>query len=278
MNIISLGAGVQSSTMALMAAKGELGYHVDCAIFADTGAEPQKIYDWLNWLEMQCPFPVHRVSNGSLLDNIMSEAVKNGTDTDRFVSVPFFTDHKGSAGMTRRQCTREFKIEPIQRKVRELLGLQRGQRGPREVVVQQLIGISMDEIQRMKDSGKRYIRNVYPLIDKGMSRWHCLEWMKENGYPMPPKSACTFCPYHDDAMWRDMKLNDPDSWDQAVAVDRHIRGGESAVASRHVSNLYLHRSLKPLEEVDLRSAEDYGQKTMFDPLGFNNECEGMCGV
>ena len=41
-HIISLGAGVQSSTMALMAAHGEIGPMPDCAIFADTGAEPQK--------------------------------------------------------------------------------------------------------------------------------------------------------------------------------------------------------------------------------------------
>lgn len=34
---LSLGAGVQSTTMALMAAHGEIGPMPDCAIFADTG-------------------------------------------------------------------------------------------------------------------------------------------------------------------------------------------------------------------------------------------------
>ena len=36
LRVISLGAGVQSSVMALMAAKGEIGPMPDCAIFADT--------------------------------------------------------------------------------------------------------------------------------------------------------------------------------------------------------------------------------------------------
>src|SRR3990167_1759221 len=66
MNIISLGAGVQSSTMALMAAHGEITPMPDCAIFADTQAEPKSVYTWLDWLEKQLPFPVHRVTKGDL--------------------------------------------------------------------------------------------------------------------------------------------------------------------------------------------------------------------
>tara|TARA_R110001606_G_scaffold340650_1_gene488896 strand:- start:353 stop:583 length:231 start_codon:yes stop_codon:yes gene_type:complete len=60
--ILSLGAGVQSSTLALMIEKG-LVPMIDAAIFADTGAEPKKVYEWLNWLEKQVSFPVLRVVN-----------------------------------------------------------------------------------------------------------------------------------------------------------------------------------------------------------------------
>ena len=38
LRILSLGAGVQSSTLALMVANGEID-PVDCAIFADTQSE-----------------------------------------------------------------------------------------------------------------------------------------------------------------------------------------------------------------------------------------------
>jgi len=48
--VISLGAGVQSSTMALMAANGELP-KPDCAIFADTGYEPKAVYRYLEFLK-----------------------------------------------------------------------------------------------------------------------------------------------------------------------------------------------------------------------------------
>ena len=44
LRVLSLGAGVQSSTLALMASRGEIGPMPDCAIFADTGAEPAKVY------------------------------------------------------------------------------------------------------------------------------------------------------------------------------------------------------------------------------------------
>ncbi len=50
-HIISLGAGVQSSTMALMAAHGEIEPMPDAAIFADTQNEPQRVYEWLDWLD-----------------------------------------------------------------------------------------------------------------------------------------------------------------------------------------------------------------------------------
>ncbi|MFN7318887.1 MAG: hypothetical protein ACK5S6_05195, partial [bacterium] len=53
-NVISLGAGVQSSCMALMASRNELlDIKVDFAIFADTQDESKKVYDWLDWLENQ---------------------------------------------------------------------------------------------------------------------------------------------------------------------------------------------------------------------------------
>lgn len=266
LHIISLGAGVQSSTMALMAAHGEIEPMPHCAIFADTGAEPRGVYEWLDWLETKLPFPVHRVMwKEGLLENIKG-ALKGG----RFAGAPFYTESDGiREGLLRRQCTREFKIQPIERKVRELLGLKHGQRGPKELAVVMWQGISQDEIQRARTSLLSWQQFRYPLLEKRMHRFDCLQWMDKAGYPRPVKSACTFCPYHDDAMWRDMKLNDKDSWDQAVEVDRMIRNGVRGTKQR----LYLHRSLLPLEEVDFRSAEDVGQVDMFSA-----ECEGMCGL
>ena len=265
-NIISLGAGVQSSVMALMAASGEITPMPDCAIFADTGWEPQRVYDWLDWLETQLPFPVYRVSKGNLRDDTVNSFQKGS-----FASIPFFTESNSvGGGLLRRQCTREYKIEPITKKIRELMGLQPRQRAKGKIKVSLWIGISSDEIIRMKPNRETWITNKWPLIDQNMSREDCLRWMKKFNYPKPEKSSCIGCPYHDDAAWREMKINDPKSWDDAVEVDRLIRGGVRGTKQK----LFMHRALKPLEEVDFRNLEDMGQQR----LEFGDECEGMCGV
>lgn len=71
---LSLGAGVQSTTLALMAAHGEIGPMPDCAIFADTGWEPEAVYRHLEWLMSGnvLPFPVHIVSSGNIRDDLVA--------------------------------------------------------------------------------------------------------------------------------------------------------------------------------------------------------------
>lgn len=267
LTVLSLGAGVQSSTLALMCAAGEVTPMPDCAIFADTQSEPRAVYAWLDWLEGRLPFPVRRVTKGSLRQMIL-DSTKGVT---RFAGAPFFTtaDTERGGGMLRRQCTREFKVEPIHKMLREMVGLAPRQRAPKEILVRQYIGISADEALRMKPAREHWIENRWPLIELDMTRGHCLEWLDAHGYPRPGKSACTFCPYHDDRMWRDMKAQDPESFADAVRVDEAIRNGVKGIKER----LYLHSSMRPLAEVDFRQAEDFGQVEMF-----NNECEGMCGV
>jgi len=258
MNIISLGAGVQSSVMALMAAHGELP-RPDCAIFADTQWEPQYVYHHLDWLETHLPFPVHRVSKG----DIRSAAVSGG-----FSEIPFFGLEGNKKTMGRRQCTFDFKINPIRQKLRELLGLKKGERA-KGIKVNTWIGISTDEAGRMKPSRDPWNNNVWPLIEKNMSRQDCLRWFEKH-YPnrVLAKSACIGCPFHNDRDWREMKINDPRSFVDAVKFDIEIRTSGSTGAQQ-----FVHASRKPLGEVDFRNLEDKGQINMF-----NNECEGMCGV
>jgi hypothetical protein len=261
LNIISLGAGVQSSTMALMAKHGEITPLPDCAIFADTQAEPQGVYDWLDWLERELPFPVHRVTAGNLYDDL----IKSAETKVRVSNPPLFT---GNSALLVRKCTVDYKVMPIRKKQREMLGLAKWQRC-KDVKITQWIGISLDEAHRMKPSQDKYVQHRWPLIDLRMTRNDCLLWMKRNGYPKPPKSACTFCPYHDNGMWRDMKENDPLSFQQAVVMDKAIRNGIGGTTEQ----LFLHRSKQPLDEVDLSTPEEHGQGWLF-----GNECEGMCGV
>src|SRR5688500_14335302 len=89
-HIISLGAGVQSSTMALMAAAGEIEPMPVAAIFADTQAEPASVYRWLDWLEANLPFPVHRVTKGSLEAKSLRMKVSKKGSRYSVTDIPFF--------------------------------------------------------------------------------------------------------------------------------------------------------------------------------------------
>jgi hypothetical protein len=275
LRVLSLGAGVQSSTLALMAARGEID-PPDCAVFADTQSEPAAVYRWLDWLETQLPFPVHRVTAGSLHQEVVGAAEgANGA----WARPPFFIRNPdGSVGMMNRQCTQDYKLEPILKHVRGMIGLRPRQsvrhflklkKGePVPALTEQWIGISTDEIIRLKRSHVAYIHNRHPLVEARMSRRDCLRWMEERQYPRPPKSACFFCPYHTNAMWRQMRDDDPTSWAEAVRLDHLLRAGRLRAWR---GQAYLHRSGVPLDEADL-AAPDL-------PLaGFLGECEGMCGV
>ena len=264
LHLISLGAGVQSSTMALMAAHGEITPMPYAAIFADTKAEPASVYRWLEWLVEQLPFPVIRVTYQNGLTKAMEASKTRGVLTG---SPPWFTKGKeGLATPVRRACTNDYKVHPIQKKVRELSGAKRGDKNKAFL----WIGISRDEAHRMKPSRYPHYSNIWPLIDKRMTRRDCLVWMTKNGYPEPPKSSCVYCPYHSDNHWRGIRDNDPDGWKEAIRVDHLIRDGQRRNGK---APMFAHRSLVPLDEVDLSTDFDRGQMNLF-----GNECEGMCGV
>lgn len=273
MNILSLGAGVQSTTMALMAARGEITPMPDVALFADTGWEPKKVYDHLSWLMSSnvLPFPVHIVDNGNIREDIDTVAAgEKIAGKGRVANAPFFAVGKDGKGVPiRRQCTEHYKVTPINRWIREKLGLLPRRRLPKEPVCDVWIGISLDEVHRMKPARDTWQSRRWPLIEARMTRNDCLRWMERNGYPLPPKSSCIGCPFHSDSEWRRVRES-PDEWADAIEVDRIIRDdfGQSIK-----SQLFLHRSLVPLNKVDLSTLEDEGQTNMF-----GNECEGMCGV
>jgi 3'-phosphoadenosine 5'-phosphosulfate sulfotransferase (PAPS reductase)/FAD synthetase len=266
LRVLSLGAGVQSTTLALMAAAGEIEAP-DCAIFADTHWEPASVYTHLGWLEPLLPFPVHHVSAGDIRANI---ATRRNTTGGRYAAIPFFMlNQDGTKGMGRRQCTSEYKIEPINRKIRELLGKQPRQRIPADAV-DLLIGISADEAQRAKPSRTAWTRKTFPLLDLGMRRSDCLAWLAKHQHPTPPKSACIGCPFTSDHRWMDRRRNQPAEWADAVEADRQLRTGH-ARGMRGVE--FMHSQRVPLDEVDFSRIDPDRQPDLF-----GNECEGMCGV
>ena len=272
-HVISLGAGVQSTTMFLMACHGEIAPKPDFAVFADTGWEPRRVYKHLEWLRLkgdEFGIPIIIAQKGNIRDDLLAavQADVESRDTVRFANFPFFVKNRdGSISMLKRQCTKEYKIEVIQKAIRQHLGYQPRQRIPKGTVIE-WIGISTDEIMRVKPSWVPWIEHRWPLIEKSMNRLDCMQWLQRHGYPIPPKSSCIGCPFHDDRLWLEIKRDSPDEWAEAVHVDREIRK-----LKRFKGEAYLHRSGVPLDQVDLNE----NQLDLFDD-GFINECEGMCGV
>lgn len=257
LTVLSLGAGVQSTTMALMAAHGELMPMPDCAIFADTQWEPAAVYRHLDQLEKALPFPVYRVTGGDL----RSEAIAGRSDrAGDYAAVPWHLIRPdGEQTLGRRQCTSHYKLEPIRRKVRELLNGKTPKAG-----CEMWVGISTDEAFRMRPSRVQFIVTRWPLIERGINRAACRRWLELHGWNAP-RSACIGCPLRSYDEWR--LLTDEEVAD-AIQVDEAIRH-----QADHKGEQFMHRSGRPLASVDLRSDAEQGQPDLF-----LNECEGMCGV
>ena len=252
LDVISLGWGLQSFTLAAMAALGDLG-PVAAAIHADTTHEATDTYtfaqEWGPWLEKHGVkvITVKAINANIIIDRPGGEII-----------IPAFTNTAGKGGMLRRQCTNRWKIQPIRQ------WLQANRCGQR---VEIMMGISVDEASRMRDSDVKYITNSYPLIDRRMSRHDCAKWLEAHNLPLPPKSACVFCPFHDTSAWRTLKISGNGDWEIAVELDKRIRN------VRPPHDLFLHPARIPLSDVDLSNAEDRGQLNLWD-----NECAGVCGV
>ncbi|OBK22533.1 hypothetical protein [Mycobacterium asiaticum] len=245
MRILSLGAGVQSTTLALMACDGTLP-GLDAAIFADTCYEPEAVYAQVNRLDKvltAAGIPLYRVSKGNLREDSINP-------DHRFASVPYFIRNPdGSEGMGRRQCTAEYKLAPINRKVRELLGAKPPdfRTVPRGRVAEQWIGFSTDEMHRANDRRETlYAIKRFPLLEIGMSRKDCQRYLERVGWGHTVKSACIGCPFHGNRQWREMRDNHPDEWADAVEWDKQLRKGGARGLPLN-GEAFLHRSRVPLD-------------------------------
>ena len=271
--VASIGAGVQSTVMLLMALRGDTEFRPDFAVFADTGAEPKSVYQHLNWLRLEATRLGGRVdviaqaeSISQWLERYIKQRGRRADGTAAMLRpVPFFRASDG-AFPRRRQCTADWKIRPINTFIRHnVLGLKYRQRvGDRRVM--QLIGISTDEAHRMRPSREKYIINAWPLIDAGMSRADCRRWFDDH-YPGRhlPRSACTFCPFKSRAELQDMRTNQPDEWQALLRLDARM--------IEHTGHMIKD---KPLAVID-RELRSKAQVVESEGL-WGNDCGGGCGL
>ena len=262
---LSLGAGVQSSVLALLADTDRLPTPV-AAIFADTRWEPPHVYDTLEYLQDRLSYPVEVVSAGSLPDD-MIHGMATG---ERWVSVPFFTRPDG---MMRRQCTNEYKIRPVHKKIRELEGLRPRQRYPKtRPPVTMWMGLTWDEMERMKTTQDHWwVQLGYPLIDLKLRRSDMADLWADlaPGAPQPGKSACIGCPYHTKANWIALDEAYPHLVHDTAGIEEVLQGYSRQAG---VHEPYMHRDRIPL----LEAIDKSRQQQVLD-LGDAAPCDsGWC--
>jgi len=279
-HILNLGAGVQSTMLYLLAVqRHEVMPPLDCAIFADTGEEPQAVYEHLEWLKgLKGPEILVRDIDGRRLgDDLLRGTVgRTGRTGRRFATIPAFT---ANGGMGKRQCTKEYKVDVIERCIRrDIVGLKPRQRFPKaDVHVHQYMGLSFDESKRVLRVNKRFMEIPwgtphFPLFETNTTRSGAKGWLARQSIPhQVPRSACVFCPYHDQCEWRAIR-DVPFDWERACEIDDGLRSPLYACSRGRREQAYVHRSCVPLRDADL---------SIPDPpleFGFVRECEGMCGV
>lgn len=276
---VSWGGGVQSTYIAEAVMRGDLGPTPDLFVFADTGDEPDEVYEHVEFMfkrmrahGLTC-LEVRRENYPSLSEH----TVGNASIGKRGISMPpmYVEAADGKPTPVRRGCTFDFKSKVLDKAVKRHFGVPRRKRGGtyNGPVIDQWLGISLDERQRMRESQDHWRRFVYPLVDGFIKRQDCIRYLTKHGI-RAPRSACVYCPFHSNKEWRRIKAM-PHEWAKAVEFERKVIAAFKEHG--HVAGLrtvpYLHPQRVPLDQVNLGEA----QGELFSG-GFNNECAGICGV
>ena len=176
--VISYGGGVQSTALVVLSLSEQWRVdeivHVDL-MDAESPATREYVARFREWLQRE---------HGRDITVIERNMYRDMLDNPGFTPVPWRIAD-GSA-MLSRQCTRQYKVQPLQRYLYD--------RYPGERIGL-VLGISVDEYHRMRDSSAARIEHVYPLVDRRLTRWQCRDIIERAGLSVPYKSSCWFCPY-----------------------------------------------------------------------------------
>ena len=252
--VLSLGGGLQSTTLLLMSLHGEIPMPCEAAVFADTGWERAGTYETVEWLtEYAAGFgvKVHTVTKGDIRHD----------NTNGVITMPVFTENlMGKPVLNGRHCTGLYKTKPTNKLVRQLTN------PTTDNPTYLWLGFSVDEATRMKPHRFKQLLYRYPLIEKRITRGGCYHWLKKNGFDTPVKSACIGCPFHNNETWQ--HLSDEELAD-ASEVEKLMQLNYEHTNLK--SKPYLHHTLTPISDKPFAKPE--GQ------LEFDSEgeiCSGNC--
>lgn len=242
-HILSFGGGVNTAALMILLIQEQMP--LDEVVFADTGGEVPETYDYLkvaaDYLETHgIPFRVvaNRVQGRDLYANCWHRRV-----------IP---------SAVWRWATRDFKVRPIFKYYRSF-----------NAHIDQYVGIAWDEVERMKDSTVDYVTNVYPLIERRMTRNDCIRLIEAEGLPVPVKSGCFFCPFNSLDRWAWIHEKHPQLFERAIQLEENSKHFPNQRLSDQV---YRHRQKVTMRELGERLAQKYlgGLEVVQEPCG--SEC------
>ena len=262
----SSGGGVQSTAALVLSAQGEIDFpvHLFCNVGDDS--EGPETLDYVRAVAM--PYAaahgidyreLHRTRRDGTTETLLGRLTKEGS---RSLNIPVRMSN-GAPGT--RACTMDFKLRVIAKWLK-------AHGASPDTPAHVGIGFSTDELHRVGNARPRPFEIVeYPLIDLGISRDRCAAIITAAGLPVPPKSACWFCPFHRPSRWAEMRRDDPAHYWAAVDLERLMNDRRDQLGKDHV---YLSRFGRPLDQ-----AIGEAQTALFDADGWGETCdEGVCFV
>lgn len=243
----SCGGGTQSGAVAVLIGSGKLP-KPDICFMTDTGFEKSGTWPFVNEFIRD-----HLARVGSHLEVVPASeftqvSFYSGPGT---ILLPGYTTQSGSVGKLSAFCSRYWKVDVAERFMRS-----RGVESARN-----WIGISLDEMRRVRRQHRKWLELYYPLIfTVPMRRNECVELIRSTGWDKPiPHSACKMCSNMRDDEWIDMKTNYPEDFAYAVMKESEVRANDP--------HFWLHPACVPLDQVDFTA-----QHTMFADRGCTTGC------
>lgn len=267
LEILSFGAGMQSTALALMSCenaharrKGEQIPHpqvpiYDVVVFCDLGFEPPWVIDQVNFTWNACE------QAGIWLKVLRSPLYDDFTENfgeRRAISIPWWTlGEDGHKSKMPRNCTIDYKVNAISKFIRwEVLGYKKGQRLRDEdkKAHNMHMGFSFEEKKRCKDSPNPMFVNRFPLVDMELVRADNYAYIRDVWGLETKASACTFCPFHQNYFFKYLRENLPETYKKLVGVDELLRDKNPKPPME--ADLFISRSRKRLSELTDEDCND----------------------
>lgn len=270
MNILSFGAGMQSTALALMSCENALAARMgktfphptipiyDCIVFCDLGLEAEWVIAQMEFVRRAC---IEASIRFEKIDTHLYQDLLNYYGRKRTAAIPWWT--KGEDGkegkISRRACTIDYKIDAVAKFARwNVLGYKKGQRTRKEDLSahEMHIGFSVEEQSRIKTVGpcNPIFVKRYPLVELGLDRAANYAYIRDVWGLETKASACLFCPFHQNHFFQHIKENEPAHYQQLLEVDSILEERPPYYPMR--VELFISRSRKRINDLTPEDCDD----------------------